>query len=301
MSDKKTILVTGVTGAQGGSVAQFLLKDGKFNVKCLTRNADSDAAKALAEAGSEVVKGDFDNIDSLNSALEGVWGVFGVTNFWEHFDKEFQQGKNLSNAVNNSNAEYFIYSSLPDIDKLSKSKYDVPHFQLKAQLEDYIEGLDVKHSFVHAAFYYENFLSYFPPQKQEDGSYGFGFPQGNTLLAGICIADLGGIVKEMFNSPEQYYGKTVGGVGDDLTGTVYAKTMSNALGREVGYSHIPQEVFASFGFPGADDLANMFAFNAEFIPNRKEEMDQARSMYPGLKTFETWMSENKDQFSGFFE
>lgn len=301
MSDKNTILVTGGTGAQGGSVARFLLKDGKFNLKCLTRNVDSDAAKALADAGAEVVQGDFDDIDSLNSSLESVWGVYGVTNFWEHFDKEFQQGKNLSDAVNNSNAEYFIYSSLPDIDKFSNGKYDVPHFQMKAQLEDYIEGLDVKHSFVHVAFYYENFLSYFPPQKQEDGSYGFGFPQGDTLLAGICIEDLGGIVKEMFNSPEKYYGKTVGGVGDDLTGTDYAKIMSKALGREVSYSHIPQDVFASFGFPGADDLANMFAFNAEFIPNRKEEMDRSRSMYPGIKTFETWMNENKDKFSGFFE
>lgn len=300
MSDKKTILVTGSTGAQGGSVARFLLEQGNFNVRCLTRNTDSDAAKALSNAGAEVVQGDFDNSASLDSALEGVWGVFGVTNFWEHFDKEHEQGKNLIDAVHKSNVEYFIYSSLPDVNKIGDEKYNVPHFQIKADLAEYIKSLGINHSLVHPAFYFENFLSFFPPQKQEDGSYGFGFPQGETLLAGIAIDDLGGIVKVMFNNPDEYAGKTVGGVGDDLTGSDYANIMSKALDQKVGYSPIPQEVFASFDFPGADDLANMFAFNAEYIPNRKEELDKSKSMYPKMKSFETWMNENKDKFDGFF-
>lgn len=303
MSDKKTILVTGSTGAQGGSVARFLLNDGKFNVKCLTRNTTSDASKALADAGAEVVKGDFDDIDSLNLALDevwGVWGIFGVASFLQSFDKEYQQGKNLVDAVNNSDAEYFIFNTAPDADKISQGKYDVPHLQLRVQLTDYISCLDIKYSIVDVAFYYENFLNYFPPQKQEDETYKFGFPQGETPLAGISIEDLGGIVIEMFKCPENYYGKTIGGVGDDLTCSDYAKIMSDVIGKEVGYNHIPQEKFATFGFPGAKDLANMFAFNAEFVLNRKEDMNKSKEIYPDIKSFQTWMNENKDKFAGFF-
>src|SRR5689334_15924545 len=99
MVDKRMILVTGATGAQGGGVARQLLKDAKFRVRCLTRDPKSPKAAALGRAGAELVKGDLADTRSLTAALTGCYGCFGVTNFWEHFGGEYQHGINLVDAV----------------------------------------------------------------------------------------------------------------------------------------------------------------------------------------------------------
>lgn len=124
-----------------------------------------------------------DDVNSLTDAMKDYYGVFGVTSFWEHFNKEFDQGKNLADAVSKSNISHFIFSTLPGAKKISNGKYIAPHLDLKSDLEDYSKSLDLNATYLHAAFYYENFLSFFPPQKAEEGSYSFGFPQSNNLRA----------------------------------------------------------------------------------------------------------------------
>jgi uncharacterized protein YbjT (DUF2867 family) len=296
MATQQHILVTGATGAQGGSVARHLLQRRKFAVRALTRNPDSEKALALKEAGAEIVKGDLDDIESLKAALNGVYGVFGVTNFWEHFEKEAQQGRNLVDAVAAANVEHFVFSTLPNAKKLTNGELDVPHFDIKGQLEEYARSRGLKATFVHVAFYFENFLSFFPPQKQEDGTFTFGFPQGDTPLAGVAVEDLGGIVAPVFENSEKFIGKVIGAVGDDLPPKTYADIMTRTLGKTVKYNFIPREVFASFGFPGAEDLANMFDFNRRFIPNRQTDIDQSRALYPELQTFKSWLNTHKEKF-----
>ena len=293
MSDKKKILVTGATGAQGGSVARHLLAAGKFSVRGLTRHPDSEKALSLRKAGAEVVQGDLENLESLRAALKDCYGVFGVTNFWEHFTGEYQEGINLVDAVAAAKVPYFIFSSLPHVKKLTKGELDVPHFDLKGQIEEYARSLGLKAAFIHPAFYYENFLAFFPPKKKEDGSFGIGFPQGETPLSGVAAEDIGGVVRVMFEQPDAFRDKVVGIVGDDLTGAQYAEIMSRGLGVPVTYEHIPREVFASFGFPGAEDLANMFDYNRRYIPNRKVDIEQSRALYPQMQSFSTWMQANK--------
>ena len=296
MKEKRVILVIGATGAQGGSVAGNLLKDDKYYIRCLTRNPDSEKAIALRNAGAEVVKGDLDNIDSLHAALEGCYGVFGVTNFWEHFNGEFQQGKNLIDAVADAKVSHFVLSTLPYASKISNGKLDVPHFDLKAQLEEYARSLDINSTFIHVAFYYENFIYFFPPQRYENGNFAFGFPQGDAPLAGVSVEDLGRIVVSIFDQPEVYKNRVVGIVGDDLKPEEYAGIMSRILGKTIVYNYIPRDVFASFDFPGADDLANMFEFNRLYIPNRQKDLEESRLLNPGIQNFETWLTDHKDLF-----
>jgi len=296
MTDDKMILVTGATGAQGGGVARHLLNSGKFTVRCLTRNPSSEKSIALQKAGAEVVKGDLGELESLKTAMKGCHGVYGVTNFWEHFDKEYEQGKNLVDAVAASNIKHFVFSTLPNAKKISDGKIEVPHFDIKAKLEEYSRGLGLHVTFMHPAFYFENFLSYFPPQKKEDGPFAFGFPQGDTLLAGIAIEDLGGVVTAIFDKPDDFKDKTVGVVGDDLPPKKYAEIMTRVLKKTVVYNYIPREVFAKFDFPGADDLANMFEFNRLYIPNRKVDLEESRKLYPKMQTFESWLTTNKEKF-----
>ncbi len=295
MSEKKKILVTGATGAQGGSVTDYLLKSGNYSVRAFTRNADSDKAKSLAAKGIEVVEGSMDDVNSLSDAMKNCYGVFGVTSFWEHFNKEFDQGKNLVDAVSKSNISHFVFSALPSAKKISKGKYIAPHLDLKGELEDYAKSLNLKATYLHAAFYYENFLSFFPPQKADDGSFSFGFPQSNNLRA-ISVEDLGGIVLQIFEHPEEFIGRTVFAAGDSLTPDEYAAVMSDVLYKKVNFNFIPQEVFAGFGFPGADDLAAMFAFQQEFLPPPHTDADECRKIYPELRTFRQWMEGNKDKF-----
>jgi uncharacterized protein YbjT (DUF2867 family) len=296
MSNKK-ILVVGATGAQGGSVARHLLGSGNFAVRCLTRNPKSEQAKSLVNAGAEVVQGNLDDADSLFAALDNCWGVFGVTNFWEHLDKEFQQGKNLVDAVSHSGIKHFVMSTLPHANKITKGALVVPHFDMKGQIEEYAREAHLGTTFVQVAFYYENFLNYFPLQKQEDGTYSFGFPQGETRLASVSVEDVGGVVTGIFNNYNTFKDRVVGVVGEDIPPYRYAAIMSQILRKEVVYNYIPKEVFASFDFPGADDLANMFEFNRLYIPVRQSDKEESKSLYPSIKTFSNWLEENKEKFT----
>jgi uncharacterized protein YbjT (DUF2867 family) len=294
-----TILVTGATGGQGGSVARHLLTAG-FQVRALTRNPDSDKAKALADAGAQVVAGDLADRASLDRALNGCDGAFGVTNFWEHFAAEEEHGTNLIEAVADAGVDFFVLSTLPNAYDLSGQALSVPHFDIKAKLEQRARDTDTRTAFVHVAFYYENFLAFFPPRRQDDGSFAFGFPQGDTPLAAVAVEDLGGVVAPMFENTEGYAGQVVDVVGDVLPPAEYAETMSDVLGQRVVYNHIPREVFAEFDFPGADDLANMFDFYRRFVTNSQPQLEQSRSLFPEIRTFRAWLEDSKDKFEGIF-
>lgn len=296
MSSRPTILVAGATGAQGGSVARHLLASGRYAVRALTRHPGADKARALAATGAELARGDLSDPASLRAALAGCDGAFGVTNFWEHFGKEHEQGKNLIDAVAAVGVKRFVFSSLPPIEKLSGGELKSPHFDIKARLEQYARGLGIPATFVHMAFYFENFLYFFPPRKQADGTFGIGFPQGDTPLAGVAAADLGGVVLPIFDRFEEFRDRVTYVVGDDLPPARYAELMSRALGVKVVYSHIPREVFAGFGFPGAEDLADMFDFYRRYVPDRQADLAVSRRLFPKIQSFETWLAANRERF-----
>jgi len=296
MQQNPTILITGATGAQGGSVARALLNTKRYTVRCLTRDATSVKAIELQKAGADLVEGDLDDKDSLLAAMKDCYGVFGLTNFWEHYEKEFQQGKNLIDAVKDSGISHFVYSGLPPYLELSVGQFPVPHCDIKAALENYARSLDLPASFVHIAFYYENFFSFFPPQRREDGYYYFGFPQGDTRLAMASVEDIGPIVAQVFACPEIYLHRTVGVVGEDRTCKEYAAIMSRVLGVTIRYHHIQRDVFSGFGFPGAEELANMFEVQRLYILRRSQHLMESYCMNPGMQSLEAWLIKNKQRF-----
>src|SRR5438045_2805447 len=122
MADKKIIAVVGATGAQGGGLCEAILSDpnGGFACRAITRDPSKDKAKALAARGAEVVRADLDDVASLGAAFAGAYGIYCVTNFWEHFsaEKEKQQAKNLADAAHDSGAEHVIWSTLEDTREL---------------------------------------------------------------------------------------------------------------------------------------------------------------------------------------
>jgi uncharacterized protein YbjT (DUF2867 family) len=291
----KTILVVGATGAQGGSVARNLLARGKFAVRVLTRNPESEKAQALRALGAEVVKGDLDDRASLDAALQGVDGVFGVTNFWEHFAHEEVHGRNLVEAVAAAKVKHFIFSTLPPIAKETGGALKSPHFDIKAEHEELARSLGIPSTFIHVPFYFENFLYFFPPRPAGDGSFQFGFPQGDRPLAAMSVEDVGRVVAPMFEQPEQWIGKVVKPAGDEIPASEYAAIMSRTTGADIRFAHVPRETFAALGFPGAEDLADMFEYYRLHIPSRVNDIASCRARAPELQNFATWAARNQEK------
>ena len=293
--EKKTILVTGATGAQGGSVARTLLKQGKFNVRIFTRDDTSPRAISLQHNGAEIATGDFENIDSLRRAMEGVYGVFGVTDYEEHLEKEIVHGKNLIDAVKYTGIQHFIYSASPNYHKLSKGERSVPQCDIKARLQEYTKSLGIPASFVHVAFYYENFLTLFPLQRDRHQNLHFGFPQGNARLAMASVNDLGGVVSTMFRYPVEYKGRTVGVVGEDRTCAEYAHIMSKVLDRNVYYHHIPRDIFIGTDTVHAERWADVFEVQRVNEVNHQIDLIESYGLNPDMHTFESWLTKNKER------
>ena len=296
-----TILVVGATGMQGGGVARHLLRRGTIKVRCMTRRPDSAAARLLQEQGADLVQADLNDPASLENAVNGCYGVFGLTNFWEAYFREYDQGVNLIDAAAGAGVEHLVLSTLPSSKKISGGAIDLPHFETKARMEEHAQLRNVPFTFVHVAFYYDNFLNYFPPQRQPDGSYSFGFPLGDAQLGAVAAEDVGGVVAKVFKSPAEFVKKTVEIIGDEMPAQQYAEIMSRVLGRKVTYSHIPRETYASLRVPGARELADMFEFLRVYTPSRCDHISKCRKLFAEMQRFETWLEKNVQQFNSLFE
>lgn len=288
------MLVIGATGAQGGSVARHLLAEGGWKIRAFTRKPGSDPARALAAAGADVVRGDLAEPETIRAGLDGCDGVFGLTNFWEHFEGEAQHGRNIVDAAAEVGTPVVILHSLPHIAGITGGELSVPHFDLKAGVEAYARERIPQLIAMHVAFYYDNFTTFFPPRRQEDGTYAFGFPQGDTPLAGVAAEDVGGVVAGVLRDIDRFRGGVAWAVGDDIPAERYAEIMSEVLDLPVVYQHIPRETFAGFGFPGADDLAQMFDFYRRYVPSRQPELEQSRELFPAIQDFATWARRHRE-------
>ncbi|MET0340126.1 MAG: NmrA/HSCARG family protein [Polyangiales bacterium] len=286
-----TTLCVGATGLQGGSVARALLARG-LRVRALTRKPHGEAAASLRAQGAEIVEGDLSDLATLTRAMHGCTRAFGVTNYWEHFGSEVAQGKNLVDAAARANVQHLVLSSLASAEALSGGALAVPHMDSKAAIERYARLSPVPTTFVHVAFYFENFLSWFVPRPEADGALHVRLPQGETKLAGIAVADVGEVVASLFARAPR--GETIGVVGDELSLTDYASGLSTALGRDVRYTHVDPAAFAALPFPGAADLAAMFDLNRRFLHTRAADMHATRALHPRALAFADWASRNAD-------
>ncbi len=312
MPDSRTIAVVGATGAQGGGLARAILADPAraFTARALTRNPGSDNAKALEAAGAEVVAADLDDPATLERAFAGAWGVFALTNFWEHFspEREYQQAGNQARAAKQAAVSHVIWSTLEDTRKLVPlsddrmptlgGKYKVPHFDAKGEADALFQASGVPATCLLTSFYWENFIHVgMGPKRGPDGKLAITFPLGNAKLPGIAVEDIGKSALGIFKRAREFAGKTVGIAGEHLTGAQMAAAFSKALGEEVRYNDVPPEVYRTFGFPGAEDIGNMFQykrdFNAEFC--RPRDIAATRTLNPELQTFEQWLARNKSR------
>ncbi|HWC65189.1 MAG TPA: NmrA family NAD(P)-binding protein, partial [Thermoanaerobaculia bacterium] len=192
---RKIIAVVGATGAQGGGLARAIAADrsGACAGRAITRNPDSEKAKALAALGLEVVAADLDDEKSLERAFAGAHGVYCVTNFWEHLspEKELVQAGNMARAAKSAGASHVVWSTLEDTRRkiplddprlpTLRGKYKVPHFDAKGEADAFFAGLPA--TYLLPAWYFEN-LIYFGsgPRKTPDGGLVLAIPLGGGRL-----------------------------------------------------------------------------------------------------------------------
>ena len=309
MSDKKIIAVVGATGAQGGGLVRAIVEDksGPFVARAITRNAGSEKAKELAALGVEVVTGDADDEKSMVNAFRGAYGAFCVTNFWEHMspEREIAQATAMAKAAKAAGIQHAIWSTLEDSRKFIPlhddrmptlhGKWKVPHFDAKGEADQAFIDAGVPTTLLLTSFYWDN-LIYFGmgPRKGEDGKLGLVLPMGKRKLPGIAAADIGAAAYGIFKAGKEYIGKTVGISGEHLTGAEMAAQLSNVLGKEVHHVDVPWAVYRTFGFPGADDLGNMFQFNHDFADDfgAARSVEFSRTLNPELLTYDQWLGKN---------
>ncbi|XP_016069982.1 PREDICTED: nmrA-like family domain-containing protein 1 isoform X2 [Miniopterus natalensis] len=297
MADKKLVVVFGATGAQGGSVARTLLEDGTFRVRAVTRNPRQKAVKELRLQGAEIMQGDQDDEASMELALTGAHAAFIVTNYWENCsqEQEVKQGKLLANLAKSLGLRYVVYSGLENIKKLTAGRLAAGHFDGKGEVEEYFRDVGVPMTSVRLPCYFENLLSFFLPQKAPDGkSYLLSLPMGDIPMDGMSVSDLGPVVLSLLKSPEEYIGQNLGLSTCRHTAEEYAALLSKHTGKAVHDAKITPEDYEKLGFPGAQDLANMFRFYA-LKPDRDIELTQR--LNPKARTLDQWLEQHKDDFS----
>jgi uncharacterized protein YbjT (DUF2867 family) len=311
MPERKLIAVLGSTGAQGGSTARALLADPeRFAVRAITRDPESEAALELAAAGAEVVKADIDDEASLVAALEGAYGAFFVTFFWAHFSPELEQeqAQRMAQAARATGLKHVVWSTLEDTrrwvplddDRMPTlmGEYKVPHFDAKGSSNQFFTDAGVPTTFLQTSFYWDNMIGFgMGPQRGEDGTLVLALPMGDAALSGIAADDIGGAVHGIFAAGDEFIGTTVSIAGEHLTGDEMAAQLTEALGEPVSYVALEPDVYRGLGFPGAEDLGNMFQFyrdfNDYFVGER--DLDLVRQLNPELMSFRDWLAAHADQ------
>ncbi len=309
---RRIIAVVGATGAQGGGLVRAILRDpeGGFAVRAITRNPDSPAGRDLTKLGAEVVMADVEDRASLERAFKGAYGAYCVTFFWAHMspEREKAEASAMAQAAKRAGIQHAVWSTLEDTRQFVPlgdtriptlmGHYKVPHFDAKAEADAYFGTLGVPTTYLITSFYWENFIHFGMGLKPgADGVLELKLPMGTAKLAGIAAEDIGKCAYGIFKRGAPYIGRRLGIAGGFLTGAQMAATLGQSLGRPVRYVAVPPDVYRSLGFPGADELGNMFQIDAEFQDRfmAARDLREAKALDPALQSFDAWARAHKDQ------
>ncbi len=281
MAGIQKVLVTGITGKQGGAVAKVLYEKG-HKVRGLTRNPDSERARQLVNEGFEIVEGDFTKPKTLKPAFAGVDTVFAMsTPFEGGMDAEIAQGIAVADAADEAGA-FLVYTSVAG----ANLDTGIPHFDSKFVVEQYIQKLGVPHTIIAPVYFMENL--YFPQTKEAlgQGTYAVPLP-ADLALQQVALADIGRFAALAIERREEFEGRRIEIASDTVTGAQEAAELSRALGRKVSYFQVPLEQVRAM----SDDMAIMYEWFVEH--GYKVDTAGLRKRYPevGWHSFKTWVAE----------
>lgn len=288
----KIIVVIGATGSQGQGIVNALVNNGSFNVRAVTRNPEKYTGKA-----QEAVYADLNNLPSLKDAFKDAYGVFVVTNFWEGAD-EISQGKNAIEAAKETGVQHLIWSTLPDVEIISKAAFEVPHFTGKARVDKLVKDAGFRYStFVQPPFYYQNLLGNLAPQPKQDGTTGWTLPidPAKKAIHMSDVNDLGKVVAGAFLQPEKVGNGNYLSVATELNSMNDIMQAYKANGKEYSFSQVPVELFSTF-FEGAGELAQMFGYFEKYTymgPDAASRIELAKEIATDdFVPLQEWLRQN---------
>ncbi len=245
MSDR-TVLITGVTGNQGGATARALAGRG-LRLRGMTRRPHSDAARALKDQGVEIIEGDLDDEDSLKRAVEGAWGVYAVQNTWEAgVEKEETQGHRLARLAHAAGVDRYVYASVGSAHRNT----GIPHFDNKHRVEDTVRAMGFpSYAIIRPVFFMENLTS--PWFLSGDTLHAAMKP--TTVLQMIAVDDIGKYGALAFTEPLRLKNRAIDIAGDAVTMPTVARVLGKALGRTINFVELPIEEVRK----NSEDLAIM--------------------------------------------
>lgn len=263
--------------------------------------AGKPAAVALAAKGYDVRKGEIGDAAVVRDALVGVSAVFLVTQFWEKFNSEleYNEGKvfvdEVAAAVAAGQRIDLVFSALENVTRITGGRITtVAHFDGKGRIADYIRSLGLRSVHVLVASYYENFFSFFKPQRQSDGAAVFAAcDMGDAAYNGVSVAELGSFVRPIFDRFDEFVGRDIPIVADTISLKDTVATIADVCGKPIVFAPMPYASFAALPFPGAADLAGMFQFYAEGPCDRTSTA--ALSLHPTALTTRDWATAHRKQ------
>lgn len=293
---KPVIVVIGATGTQGGPVARSLMKSGDWKVRCITRKEDSQNAKNLKSMGMEVCHCDAMNKDELRKCLEGAYGIYAMTNFYDKEcggeDGEYKMGCLIADIAKEKGIKHFVWSSLDNCHKLSNGKYRVPMFTGKNRVEEYVckKGFPIC-TLVYPGFYMQNFhMDAFKPTKVQDKVVFKCHIPDTTKFCLVNIEDLGPVVAEVFKGKDKYNNMRIPVVGSVLTMRQIVDHYERATGTKAELQKTSKDDCAK---KLGKDLTEMLDYFAEFGHFREfKDMDMAKRLYPNMTTWDQWVKQN---------
>lgn len=277
----KIVLITGATGRQGGAVVRHMVSKG-WRVRALTRHCSSYAAQRLAGQGVELVQGDLEDPTSLERAARGIYGVFGIQDFWTvGARREVQQGKNLAEAAKKAGVEHFVYSSVGGAERNS----GIDHWESKWEIERHIRKLGLPATMLRPVAFMEN---YYIDQVE------IGILKGKLMdpiradkpYQTIATEDIGAFAALAFERPKEFIGLELEIAGSELTNPETAESFSRVLGRPVKFQQLPMPIVR---LVLGKEFHQMFRwFNQEGF---KADIKELRRRFPeiGLQTLEQWL------------
>lgn len=234
---RDVILITGATGNQGGAIANQLLAKG-YKVRAMTRNPQSAASKALESRGAEVVRGDFDDSESLERALKGAWGAYSVQNTWiVGAAAEEEYGKKFAELARKMKIGHFVYSSVASAHRNT----GIPHFDNKWRIEEKIRSLEFpSYTILRPTWFFENFSSQWFLPGLMDGKLAIAL-KPETVLQMNAVEDIGKFGVLAFENHSEMNGVAVDFAGDQRTMPEVARILGKAIGREIAFDRTPIE------------------------------------------------------------
>jgi hypothetical protein len=214
----------------------------------------------------------------------------------------------MARAAQSAGVRHVIWSTLEDTRRwvpvsdprmpTLMERYKVPHFDAKGEANRLFTDAGVPTTFLQTSFYWENFIHFgMGPQRSEDGALVLTLPLAEAKLPGIAAEDIGRCAYGVLKAGEAMIGRTVSIAGGQLTGSEMAAGFARVLGEDVRYQAVAPDVYRGLGFPGAEDLGNMFQFKAEFEAEYCEvrDLEGSRTLNPELQSFDAWLDAHHEQ------